>query len=329
MIENKKTSIILVLKILEEYSDEEHFLTQGEIAERIYDKYGISLERKSISFSINLLCELDYDIVKSSKGGYALFSRTFDLSEVRFINDAIYSSKTITGRQAIDLSKKINSCLSKYQRQNYTYIYKSTDLVRTNNKDIFYNIEMIEEAIKQRKRISFMYLTFDENGQACPRKNGYRYIVSPYYLINNFGNYYLLCNYREKYRSIQSFRIDYMLEPRIENNWPIKPINNLKGIKDFSISDYLNEHIYLFGSEIVDSLIAIEESWSIQYIRDWFGENARIFKKDEKLYAKIRCDESALFYWLLQYGNHFKLLEPKSLVDTVVKHLKKEIEKYN
>lgn len=31
MIQNKKASIIIILKILEEYSDEEHFLTHKEI----------------------------------------------------------------------------------------------------------------------------------------------------------------------------------------------------------------------------------------------------------------------------------------------------------
>ncbi len=328
MLQNKKSSILLVLKVLHEFTDEEHYLTQMEIASIISRQYGIELERKSIGSSLNLLEELDYDIVRGSKGGFALLSRTFDLAEVRFINDAIFSSKAITGKQAINLSQKVNSCLSKYQRKNYSYIYKSDELIRTTNHDIFYNIELIEDAIKANKRISFKYLTYDKNGNPCVRRNGYRYIVSPYFLINNFGRYYLLCNYREKYRPLQTFRIDYMIETKIEEEWTIKPLNTLNGIENFDISKYLNEHIYLFANEVVDALILIEKSWAIQYINDWFGKKAKIFEKDGKLYAKVKCDETALFYWINQYGDEFKLLEPKSLIDKFINHLTSQIEKY-
>lgn len=71
MIENKKASILLILKVLEEYSDEDHFLTQQDIIDKVDELYGIELERKSVAFFISLLQELDYDINKSPRGGYA------------------------------------------------------------------------------------------------------------------------------------------------------------------------------------------------------------------------------------------------------------------
>ena len=124
MIENKKASILLILKVLEEYSDEDHFLTQQDIIDKVDELYGIELERKSVAFSISLLQELDYDINKSPRGGYALLSRSFDNSEIRYIVDSLFSSKSISGKQAAELSNKLNSCLSKYQRKDYNFIYK-------------------------------------------------------------------------------------------------------------------------------------------------------------------------------------------------------------
>ena len=106
MIENKKASILLILKTLEEYSDEDHFLTQQEIIDKIDANYGIELERKSVAYSLSLLEELEYDIVKGPRGGYALFSRLFEPSEVQFITDALFSSKALPGKQAAALSKK-------------------------------------------------------------------------------------------------------------------------------------------------------------------------------------------------------------------------------
>ena len=73
-IDGKKGSLILILKVLEEYSDNDHYLTQQDIINKISSLYGLELERKTIGANINLLIELGYDIVKKEKGGYCLLS---------------------------------------------------------------------------------------------------------------------------------------------------------------------------------------------------------------------------------------------------------------
>lgn len=328
MITSKKSSIILILKVLEEYSDEKHFLTQQEIIDKVEANYGLTLERKSVAYSLSLLEELDYDIVKSPKGGYALFSRLFDPSEARFMSDAIFSSRSITGKQALSLTEKIDSVFSRHERKKHPYLYKSTELSRTNNKDVFYNIDLIEEGMEVGKRVSFQYRTFDEEGKPTVRNGGYRYIVSPYYLINNFGRYYLLCNYREKYGPYNLFRIDYMVDIRIEEEWDLKRMETLKGAHGFDIARYINDHIYLFESEIVEAELLIENPGSIQTLDDWFGKNAEVKKKGDQLIAHVKCNEDSLFYWILQYGKQFTLISPTRMVERVKKHLEEQVKKY-
>lgn len=328
MIENKKASIILILKVLQEYSDEDHFLTQQDIIDKIDELYGIQLERKSVAFSISLLQELDYDINKSPKGGYALLSRDLDTNEIRYIIDSLFSSKSISGRQAIEISRKLNAGLSRYQRKNYDFIYKSNEINRSINKELFYTLELIEEAKQRGKRISFQYQSFDENGKPFVKMDGFRYIVSPFYSVNSNGRYFLVCNYREKYRPITWFRIDYMLNPKIEDEWPIKPIESLKGIKDFDIAKYLNDNIYLLDGEVINATIQIDNPESVQYIIDWFGKNAKIYKKEDKLLVDIKCNESALFYWYMQYSETFTIISPQSLIDRVKCEAERIIEKY-
>lgn len=328
MIENKKASIILILIILQEYSDEDHFLTQQDIIDKVDEIYGIELERKSVAFSISLLQELDYDINKSPRGGYALLSRDFDNSEIRYIVDSLFSSKSISGKQASELSKKLNSSLSRYQRKEYNFIYKSSEINRSNNKELFYTLELIEEAKRRGKRISFQYLSFDENGKPFPKMDGFRYIVSPYYSVNSNGRYFLICNYREKYRAITWFRIDYMINPKIEEDWPLKPIESLKDIKSFDIAKYLNDNIYLLDGEVINATIQIDDPNSIQYIIDYFGKNAKIYKKEDKLLADIKSNESALFYWYMQYSETFTIISPQSLIDRVKNEAERIIKKY-
>ena len=328
MIENKKASILLILKTLEEYSDEDHFLTQQEIIDKIDANYGIELERKSVAYSLSLLEELEYDIVKGPRGGYALSSRLFEPSEVQFITDALFSSKALPGKQAAALSKKAQSVLSQHQRKNYNYVYKSAQLRRTASKEVFYAIDTVHQGIKEGKRISFQYQTYDEHGKPTLRYQGWRYIVSPYYLVNSNGFYYLICNYREKRGPINVFRVDCLTNLQIEKDWDIKPLNSIKGMENFDIADYINEHIYLLGGEVVNAALRIDQPWGIQYLKDWFGDKAVIIETKEGLQARIRCNEDSLFFWILQYGNEFTLLKPASLVERLKKHLKEQSVKY-
>ncbi len=330
MIENKKASILLILKVLEEYSDEEHFLTQQDIIDKVGEMYGIELERKSVAFSIYLLQELGYDINKSPKGGYALLSRTFDNSEIRFITDALFSMKSLSKKQAETLSKKVNSCLSKYQRKNYNYIYKSGDFKKYENKDLFYTLELIEEAKRKGKRISFQYLSYDENGKPYAKLNGFRYIVSPYYTVNSNERYYLMCNYREKYRPIQLFRIDYIVNPKIEDEWPIKPIETLDGMADFNIYKYLKDTVYLLEGNVIVACFKIENEEAIQYVVDWFGTNARVYKYSPhgNQYVTVVGNENALFYWYMQYSESYTVLSPQSLIQRVMNEANKIVEKH-
>ena len=322
MIQNKKSSILLVLKVLEEYTDDNHYLTQPQIATKISQLYGIDLERKAIGSSLQLLEELDYDIAKGPKGGFALLSRTFDPSEASFLIDAIFSSKSINGKEAKRMAEEVSSCFSKYQRKDYSYIYKSNEINRSTNKTTLYNVSIINEAINKGKRVGFQYLTYDKNGNEIYRNDGYEYIVSPYYLINNYGRYYLLCNYREKYRPLQLFRIDKMANIVIKDDWPIKQLKDLKdGPKDFSITKYLNEHVYLFNEEVIDAKIILDGKWAIEIVKDWFGDNAKIDFKDKKIIATIKGDEKALYYWIMQYSDCVTVLSPLSLVEKIKKGL--------
>ncbi len=327
MIECKKISIMLILKILQEYTDDNHYLTYNQIIDKIYSRYNISLERKSIANSITLLQELDYDIEKGPNGGVKLITRDLEKSEVTFLIDAIFSSKSIPASQAKDLAKKISNSLSVYDRKNYDYLHKTSEINRTSNKGIFYSVDLIQEAIEKGKRISFQYMTFDNKGKIIPRMNGYKYCVSPYYLINNFGRYYLLCNYRSKYAAIQVFRLDYMENIEVLEDKDIKPLKSLGSeYNDFSLSKYLNEHVYLFGGDTIEAKILIKTPNAIAYIYDWFGDKVKIKNENNITSATIISNETALLYWLLQYGEHFKVIEPETLKNKLIEKAKMIIE---
>ena len=79
---------------------------------------------------------------------------------------------------------------------------------------------------------------------------------------------------------------------------------------------------------IIDATILIENKDSIHFIIDYFGNNARIYKKNDKLYADIKCNENALFYWYMQYSETMTIISPRSLIERVKKEAYKIFNKY-
>ena len=329
LVGNKKASILLILKVLEEYSDENHFLTQQEIIDKVDRLYGLELERKSVANSLSILEELDYDIVKGPKGGFALLSRNLESSEVTFLVDAIFSSKSISGKQAKELTKKISAGLSKYDRKTYDYLNKSSEVSRTSNAEVFYNIEIINEAIKRNKWIGFKYVDYDKDGKESLRFHGYVFHCSPCYMINNFGRYYFL-GYRYKYDSVNTYRVDYMKEVYIMEERERLDPSTLEEFKDYkSISDYVNDHIYMFGGKSIEVAMKLNEPYVVQYIYDWFGKNAKIYNENGQLMAKVKCNETAFFYWVMQYGEHLTMVSPQSMIDWVKRAANAILEQYD
>lgn len=302
---NKKLSILYILEILRDYSDENHVLSQAEIVKKLNSIYGMECERKSIGANIESLIDFGYDIIKSKKGCY-LNSREFEPSEIQFLIDAVFSSKCIDSRHSKDLARKISALLSTYQRKQYNYVYKSNELNRTDNKELFYNIDIINEAIDKGKQISFDYSRF------CFKDTGKKkkpYIVNPYLLINTQGKYFLVCNY-DYFDEIGNYKLDRIQNIKILGS-DVKPITKVEGFENgIDIVKYANENIYMFASKTVQAKVQIYDKWATAYIDEWFGKNARFYETDNQVFANIKANESSLVYWCLQYGESIELLEP-------------------
>ena len=103
---NKKMLNMLILDILEQYSDEDHHLTQQEIIRHLRAQYGMECDRRSVKNNIDSLKELGFDIVTNNKGAF-LAGRKFDNAELRLLIDSILFNKGISQKRARELIDKL------------------------------------------------------------------------------------------------------------------------------------------------------------------------------------------------------------------------------
>ena len=330
--QSKRFTRFRVFEILNDFTNGDRHLTHTEIQEKLRSIYDIHIERKNVREcidDINYLGEPYGIYVNSEKGdGAFLLSRVFEKSEIGFLIDAVFSSKSINQKQAQELTNKLQRFLSKEDRKSFYYVSKSGEITRTDNKLVFYNLDIILDAIAKGKKIKFKYNRYYLDSLKNEKMKNRKLVASPYYLVNNQGKYYLVCN-NNYFNDIANYRIERMSDIEILDE-EVKPIKSLEGCENgLDIAKYANENIYMFSNKAINAKIKIDNEYSISYVQDWFGENANIYQDnhDNKIYANIHGNEQALIYWCLQYGESIELIEPVSTrekIKVIIDNMKKK-----
>lgn len=326
MISEKKGSVLYTLEVLKAYSDEQHLLTYDIIADKLYHGYGLEIERKTIARDISILQEFGYDIVKKGNRGLYLGFRDFEEGELLYLIDAIYSSKFMPTKYAKDLVERLTKNHSNFKKKKYKYLEKIDDGVRTDNKEIFWTIEILNEAIEKKKKVEFQYGAYGIDKKIKLKGDGKFYKINPYFMVNNKGKYYLVCNY-DKYDDVSNYKIECISNIRILDE-DIKSITELPNNQNFSVKDYVKEHIYMAFGGSVDAEVKLASEDKINDFVDWFGKDSSIECKNGEIIAKLKVNEESLIFWALQYGQHVEVLKPLETRNKIKKIVQDMLLKY-
>lgn len=323
---DRKLASCYIIDILKKYSDEKHYLPYAEISKKAKEIYNADIDQKTIGRHINLLQEYGVDIIKKRNVGCALIGRLFDSSELSFLIDAVFSSKSISSAHAKDLINSLMSECSIYEQKRYDYVFKVEEISRYNSKSFFYVIDTITRAIEDNKQISFTYNEVLINKKTNARHNGKEFLINPYFMINNRGKYYLVCNYN-KYNTLSHYKIENISNIKILDT-PIKPLQDLDDTKDFDIGKYVNEHIYMFSGNTINATIKLVSVRTINDIVDWFGNDIEIKEKQDGIYVSFNVNEQAFLFWALQYGLNIEIVKPVEIREKYIKMLDDITKKY-
>ncbi len=324
-MEPKKLALLRIWQILLKHSDYDHPLTQEDIIRYLNDDYGIEIERKAVGKNIADLRDAGIDIGSRRAGSY-INSREFEDSELRLLIDGVLQSKHITAHHSKDLIDRLCGLSNKYFRSHVKNVYSVNDWSKTDNQALFYNIDVIDEAIAEGKQVQYDYNKYGIDAK-LHRSSFQR--VSPYQLILHNQRYYLM-GYSGYWGHITFHRLDRITNMRIYD-YPITPVTKVKGYEngiDFKKIASTMPYMYTDTPERIEF---IADKFIVDQIVDWFGRDIKmtaVAEDPKKVRVELMSSPLAMEHWALQYLDHVEILKPQSLRDKIRESLLKGLEKY-
>ena len=337
----KKLLIMNILEILQRYTDEDHRLSQREIGEILEREYSVRADRKTIKRNLTDLIDAGYDLeysesIRKNRQGEDevlltdwYLNRTFTDSELRLLIDGLLFSKHIPYSQCRDLVQKLEGLSSQYFRSRTGYI-RTLPNDQPNNRQLFYTIEILDEAIRKKVQVAFRYLEYRADKRLHLRRNQEgqvrEYIINPYQMAAVNGRYYLICNY-DKYDNVSNYRLDRITEIRLLNT-PVKDRTKVRGLEQgLNLPQHMAEHIYMLAGESIP--VAFRTSKVIlNDVMDWFGAISLFNETEDTVDAAVTVNREAMICWAMQYGRYVEVLGPSDLREEVKQAFIKALENY-
>lgn len=356
-IHPKKLVILYILDILQKYTDEEHRLSQKEIQDILKREYEMTVDRKAVKRNLLNLIEYESNIEYREVSRKDIFRKKDSVSykgtsdfadkeiseddllwtdfylkqkftneELRLLIDSLLFSKHIPYSQAKELIKKLESLSNIYFKSCSQYIYP-LPIERTDNKQVFYNIAILDDAIRKKKKVLFEYAEYhtDKKMHLKKREDGSvrEYIITPYQMAVQEGKYYLICNY-DKYDDISNYRVDRIRNIQILEERG-KPFETLKwsGHQPMNLNEYMKEHVYMYSSENAFVKFRIVKAM-ISDVIDLFGKGVNFSEEtDTHVSVSVHVNERAAEQFAKNYAPDVVILQPKRLRDKLRDDLKK------
>lgn len=317
-MDTKKGRLLFLAKMMYENTDENHPITTNEII-AVLKKNAFSANRKTVKDDIDVLVASGIDIItiKSSQNMYYIGERQFQLSEIKLLADAIAASKFITRDKSEQLTQKLQSLVSKHQISEVIRHLYTTESVKFNNKEIYFIINTINDAINQNKKVCFQYLEYTPAKEKVLKNKGEMYINSPYALLWNDDRYHMI-GYSEKSEKVVQFQVDRMYRPRISS---VEAVSRPIG---FNISDYMKKIFEMYDGK--DESVILEcDNDMVSVIIDRFGEDVRTWIVSEDTFqVQTSVNLCPTFYgWIFQFNGKIKLKSPTNAIDEYKKMAEK------
>lgn len=313
-----KAIVICLLKILKEYSDEKHIMSRSEITAKMKLLYDLEPDRRTIYSAISVLMDVGYDIstFEDNGKGYYLVrdpENDLDINEVRLLSDAVCAFPFISAVHTQQLRDKLQNLVSVHERKHIKNLSIIKPERKTENWDVFFSIEMIDEAIQKKVKVKFDYMEYHEDLELHKRREK-KFTVNPYSMVFTNEHYYLVAVLAYQ-KTVSMYRIDRMKNIEITSYELDKHEDGFDPEKEASYATYA----YAGEPERIEMLT---DRKNLGAIIDKFGTDLWVHDNgDGRLKVSLNSAPGGIRYWAMQYLEDIEIIRPKSLRDEIERML--------
>ncbi len=321
--EQNKSRPLYIANFLRAKSDKSTWVTQKKIMDYLYEEFGIMPDRKTIKRDIAMLRdEMGMDIDEQPYYGYRLLSREFELDDLMILIECVYAAKFISEDRTNDLIDVLCDFCSENQAKKLKREIYMCDRVKTTQKKTLHIINAIREAMErqrwpspyhQGRKISFHYTThaISDVHKVLDKHDGKLYKASPYHLLINDGNYYMLA-VEDETKEMRAYRIDRMRDVTVLNEDRESHGQRISNIKTF-----IRRTFAMFRGEQTKAKMRFENSL-LDTVIDKFGVGfGAEYQQDGEDHFIVTMEvevSDQFFAWLCGFGVQAKIIAPENLV---------------
>ena len=345
--EHQKLKAYLVLDYLMRETDEQHRVTIQNILDYL-DALGIEAEQRSVMDDIKEInyvlymleqnCPIDVAVEDLDSGEfddekfiqrsnnrreYYVNRRLNDVTEtdIRLTAEAIYTAKFLSRKKAKDLVGVVSGLVSRYSVQQIVHDIPELERPRTTNEEVYWSVLALNNAMQERKRpnphspekVTFRYQTHrvDHVDKLVDKRKGALYKVSPYKLIINDGNYYLLA-FDDNAQAMRTYRVDRMKDVQPTG----EPREGEEAFAAVDMRNYTQRVFGMFAGKRVP-LTLLFDNTLLDTVIDRLGTRDISYQiaDDQHFTVSLDVELSMQFFgWLCGFGNMAKIVSPESAV---------------
>ena len=317
-----KDRLLVLLKTLQERSDDETWLTTGDLRVAL-EAEGLDCSIRTLRRDIQSLHNCGYDIAVQETEGmftrYAWMGRKLSMPDLQILVDAVSAARFIPQKRSEELVAELSAMAGPSHVQELKPQILVSEHVKAKNKNMIYAVQEIRRAIDRNRKIRFRYLEYNTKKEQVRKHEGTPeewYIVSPYATVWNDDRYYLV-GWSDKRNAVNVFRIDRMEVPKQLPNKRVPPPET------FDIRDYTDKVFRMYGGPEENVTLRCKKEILDQVI-DRFGDGIELedIKKDT-FKVTVPVNLSTTFYaWVFQYVGKMGIEAPEYVKEEYTGYLK-------
>ena len=308
--DNQKLKVLYILDYLKEKSHRDHPVGATELMYMLEHQHNILCNRKTVYSDVSALQDYGVDIVSvpGKNGGYFIASRNFELPELKLLIDAVQSSRFLTEKKSRELIQKLCRECSVYDAQLMRRDVLVSGRVKSMNETIYYNVDAIQEAIAQKRQITFRYFDWGIDGKRRYREKSYQ--ASPYGLCQDNENCYLLA--LSPRHGVTSYRVDRMSDISLCDEGRL-PCPELTGTK---FNAHANRLFQMYAGEPTSVKLRFHRELT-NVVVDRFGRDILLIPDGEDHFVfTVDVAVSPMFLsWVIGFGSKAQILYPQRVIE--------------